>query len=141
VAQISSLLIEGQPSQRLDGQRIRTCDDGIDTTLDVLGNAGDTIVLNIAHLDVGNCGRIRPQITGLGLLAPPGLMLNVPGAGRRIRVGTEAYMYDGVNLLAPRRTLNVIGSSYDYGTLLNQVWAKRATFQGFSAARAYYTCP
>lgn len=143
VVQISSLVMEGQRRQRFNGQRIRTCDDGIDTTLDVLGNTGDTIVLNIAHLDVGNCGRIRPQVTGPGLriLASPGLMLNVPGAGRRIRVGFEADMYDGVNLLAPLRTLSVDGSSYDYGTRLNQVWVKRASFQGFSVARAYDTCP
>jgi hypothetical protein len=139
VVQIGSLVLEGQRRRRVAGPDLRTCDDGIDTTLDVLGDAGDTTVLTIAHLDVGNCGRIRPQRVGSGEW--PRLLLNVPGAGRQVRVGFEARMYDGVDLLAPHRSLVVTGSSYDYGTLLNQIWVKRASFQGYSAARAYHTCP
>jgi hypothetical protein len=140
VVQIDSLVLDGQRMQREEGETIRTCDDGVDTALSILADPGDTVILNVGRVDVRNCARIRPQVVG-GSVAAPGVILNVPGKGRRIRIGVEADLFRSVNLLAPQRNLEVVGSSYDFQTALSHVWVKRAVVGGFAFAESNQPCP
>ena len=89
--------------------------------LEILGNTGDQIVLNLGALTIGNCSVID---------APAGTIFNVPGRGPRISVGIGAVSF--ANILAPERRLNVVGTGDDAGTYPGRAWVKNATYQGFS---------
>jgi hypothetical protein len=84
-------------------------------------------VINVNHLAIGNCAYLYVvSVQGVNVV------INVPGRGRKVRIGIEADTWDGINLLAPERTVEVVGAGSDIGTYFGRIWARRGIFKGFA---------
>jgi hypothetical protein len=90
--------------------------------LEVLYHPGDQVILNVERLTIGNCSYIYDQ--------PPEMVVNVPGRGPRVHFGIGSATF--LNLLAPDRRVDVVGTGDDAGTYPGRVWAKNVNLQGIS---------
>lgn len=95
--------------------------------LDLLGNYGDVVVINVGRLALGGCTRFIFN-DGLGT---PTVLINAPGKGQRIVLGPAAGTDSSPALLAPDRSLWMTGSpDFDSTTQLARAWVKNVRTVG-----------
>ena len=128
VIDIEQLIMAAVPAGPYNGYRVGTCiyDADIDgnATLRIEGNFTDEVVLNVGHLDVGGCAEIYSD---------PLLLINVPGPGRKVRIGISAFYSSAFppDLLAPERTVRVVGGRTEEATAIAGVYARKLVSLGY----------
>ena len=133
VVSIDKLILDGPPIRNTPGN-YGPCLTGPDGYADLLINLtspGD-VVLNIGTLTIGSCGYLEKYADGV--------LLNVPGKGRRVQIGSMASV--DADILAPLRTINFGGSLIDYPTMVGDLWGKTITSRGYAEQEGpTYACP
>lgn len=125
VIQIDSIVLADGVLDRSSYSLPRVCADyGGD--LYVEANAGDQIVLNVGELTIGNCSNVYVDNYDADVI------VNVPGRGRKVRLGVESESYDGFNILAPERRIDIVGAGSDIGTYFGPLIAKRLSVLGYA---------
>lgn len=81
---------------------------------------GGPAVVNVARLELGGCNWV--EISG-------NVVMNVPGSGRAVRVGFSDDIEGPI--LAPRRSVNVVGTANDDPTFTGSLWAKKLSLLGY----------
>src|SRR5262245_38383554 len=135
VINIESLVMEGVPVEPLSygyGYAYRTgsCASNPDAgggtaILRIEGNGLDDVVLNVGNLELGGCAELYSS-------AP--LLLNVPGRGRKVQIGISTFFFgEGVppDILAPERTVYIVGGRTDLGTPIGGVYARKLISLGY----------
>lgn len=94
-------------------------------TLRIDANPEDEVVINTRSLDIGACAEIDSSAGNV--------VINVPGSGRKVRVGTSALVAENgnVDILAPERVVSLRGARTEADTRMGSVWARRLVTLGF----------
>ena len=135
VIDIESLVMEGVPVEPLsygygEGYRTGSCASNPDAgggtaILRIEGNSLDDVVLNVGNLELGGCAE---------LYASAPLLFNVHGRGRKVQIGISTFLFgDGVppDILAPERTVYIVGGRTDLGTPIAGVYARKLISLGY----------
>jgi hypothetical protein len=123
VIKMDSLIMKGTrvTGNKLDG---RFCDEdpSLTSTLDIVANSGDQVLLNVGRLVLGNCA--APNIHDY--------VVNVPGPGPTVRIGTQIsdIFSDSPTVLAPQRKVVVTGSGQDLQPFLAAIYARDLRARG-----------
>jgi len=126
VIQIDSLTLQDAPLHRDYGYPGDCGNAPAQAGLYIQSNTGDPVIVNVHQLTVGNCAYIYG---GFSMET----IINVPGRGPRVRMGVQADMSAGPNVLAPQRSLTTGGGLTDYATYLDRLWVKSAILTGYTA--------
>jgi hypothetical protein len=125
VVQIDSIVLEDGTLDRSSYSLPHVCEDyGGDLYVEV--DPGDQLVLNVGELSIGNCTDVYVDSYDADVI------VNVPGRGRKVRLGIESESYDGFNILAPERRVDIVGAGSDIGTYFGPVIAKRLKVLGYA---------
>ena len=135
VIQIDSLVLQDAPLHRAYGYPGDCYNVPAQAGLEFVSNPGDPVIVNVHELTVGNCAYITG---GYGMET----IINVPGRGPRVRIGVQADLSSGPNVLAPQRSLTTGGGLTDTATYLDRLWVKSAVLSGYTAINDdEVTCP
>jgi hypothetical protein len=87
----------------------------------------------LGRLDLGNCAHL--ELAG----AVQTLLFSVPGAGRKIRVGVQAFDSETPpDILAPERVVSIRGGRTESSTSIAGVYARKLISLGYVFSEAPY---
>jgi hypothetical protein len=132
VVNIEELKLYSALARPISGYRYGDCDPEDGATLIVDGTAPE-VVINVGRLDLGNCAHL--ELAG-GVQT---LLFNVPGAGRKIRVGVQAFDSETPpDILAPERVVSIRGGRTESSTSIAGVYARKLISLGYVFSEAAY---